>query len=140
MQGDQRGDAGWAAAAVDFREKISRQEIAGCTGVFRRTVRAWQGQADRHSRKYPQRAGPRVLDAWPHSLSGRFKTESRRPKRKQRATRIAFDTIRAHGYAGMFDLSGWRLLARVVVLDMVENHESRAEYKKESGNEGDCDK
>ncbi|VWB38455.1 hypothetical protein [Burkholderia lata] len=123
-----------------FRQKISQREIVVRTGVFRRTMRAWRGQTDLRSRKHPQRAGPRVLDAWTHKLSGRFKTESRRPKREQCAPRIVFDTIRAQGNAGVFDLSRRSLLARVVVLDMVEDHESRAQYKKDSGNERDCDK
>ncbi|AOJ40468.1 hypothetical protein WJ23_21325 [Burkholderia lata] len=63
MQGDQGWDADWGAA-VYFCQKVSQRESAVRTGVFRPAVHAWQGQTDRRSRKYPQRAGPRVLDAW----------------------------------------------------------------------------
>ncbi|HHZ6522983.1 MAG: hypothetical protein ACN6QT_13320 [Burkholderia contaminans] len=91
-------------ATVYFRQKISPRELAVRTGMFKRTVRAWQWQTDPRSRKHPKRAGTRVLDAWPHMLSGRFKTESHRPTREQCATRIAFDTSRARGKADVFDL------------------------------------
>ncbi|WP_278648171.1 hypothetical protein [Burkholderia lata] len=92
-------------AAVYFRRKVSLREIVVRTSVFRSPVRAWQGQTDRRRRKYPKRAGSRVIDTWPGKLSGRFETESRRPKRGQCTTRIMFDTIRAQGYAGSFDRS-----------------------------------
>nr|WP_160327422.1 hypothetical protein [Burkholderia ambifaria] len=40
-----------------------------------------------------------------NELSGRFRTESRRPKHEQCAARVVFDTIRPQGYAGIFELS-----------------------------------
>ncbi|RQT36619.1 hypothetical protein [Burkholderia contaminans] len=125
MQGDQGGEVGRGTAEY-FRQKIAPREIAVRTGVFTRAVRAWQGQTDLRSRKHPKRAGTCVLDAWPHMLSDWFKTDSHRPTRERCATRIAFDTIRARGNASVFDLFRGSLLARVVVLDMVEHHESRA--------------
>lgn len=91
-------------ATVYFRQKISPRELAVRTGMFKRTVRAWQGQTALRSRKHAKRAGTRVLDAWPHMLSDRFKADSHRPTREHRATRIAFDTSRARGNADVFDL------------------------------------
>ncbi|VWB41938.1 integrase catalytic subunit [Burkholderia lata] len=74
--GRSRWGGGLGRVTVHFRLKTSPREIVVRTGVSRRTLRAWQGQTDRRSRTYPQRAGPRVLDAWTRKLSGRFKTES----------------------------------------------------------------
>lgn len=86
--------------------------MAGADCSTQSNVSAARGPA-RPRRVDPQTVGP-VQDRKPP------------PKGEQCATRIVFNTIRVQGYAGMFDLSWWSLLARVVVLDMVENHESRA--------------
>ncbi|WP_128841940.1 hypothetical protein [Burkholderia catarinensis] len=66
---------------------------------------AWLHPPETIEPKYPKRSSPCAIDILANELSSRLKTENHRPQREQCTTRLVFDTIRAQGYAGIFDLS-----------------------------------
>ena len=85
---------------MNYRDGLSRSEIARRTGLSRNTVKKWLTAPEAVEPRYRRLQAPGKLDPFHGALLQALEADARRPKRDRRTAKALYAELKSQGYAG----------------------------------------